>query len=148
MNYFTSWDRAKALIQTKIDQLQNKAITERRTELLRQVAPLEEKEKSLKPPLYYLRTDKRLIRVRHYLGEKEDQRLHFKLEDGRVWNAPKGKGWTVHTKIDYGGELLAFISEKGSTIVVQINEGEREISKDQVFCYIYEYKGPEPTKQS
>lgn len=145
LNYFTSWDRAKALIQTKIDQLRNKAITERRTQLLRQVAPLEEKEKSLKPPLYYLRTDRRLIRVRHYLGEKEDQRLHFELEDGRVWNAPKGRKWTVHTKIDYGGELLPFISKKGSTIVVQTNEGEREISENQIFCYIYEYRGPEPS---
>lgn len=145
LNYFTSWDRAKGLIQIKIDQLRNKAITERRTQLLRQVAPLEEKEKSLKPPLYYLRTDRRLVRVKYYLGEKEARRLHFKFEDGRVWMLPKGRGWTVQTKIDYGGELLPFISEKGSTIGVQTDEGEREISKDRIFSYIYEYKGPEPT---
>ena len=64
-----------------------------------------------------------------------------------IWKLPKGKKWTVQTKIDYGGELLTLTSDKGPTIVVQTDEGEREISKDRVFSYIYEHKGPEPTKQ-
>ena len=144
LNYFKNWDQAKIFIQIRIDQLRDKAVNERKKELSEQWHALDKKEQSLKPPLRYIRTNRRLVQARNYLGEKEDQRLHFKFEDGTVWMLPKGREWTVYTKIDYGGELFRFISEKGSTIVVQTNEGRREISKNQIFCYIYGYEGPEP----
>ena len=131
----------KEILTGKIKEIDD----ERKKKLIEQWNALDKQEKSLKPPLHYLRTDKRLIRVRHYLGKKEEQWLHFEFEDDQKWNVPKGRGWTVQTKIEYGGELFPFIDEKESTIIVQANEGKREISKDQVFCYIYEYRGPEPS---
>ena len=146
LNYFQhwDWDQVKGFIQIRINQLRDKAVKKRKKELSEQWDALDKKERRLKPLLYYIRTDRRLIRVK-YWEEKEEQRLHFEFEDGQKRNVPKGKKWTVHTKIDYGGELFPFISKKGSIIVVQTNEGEREISEDQIFCYIYEYKEPEPS---
>lgn len=147
--FYHNWDGALSLIQIRINQIRNTAMQKRKNKLTEEWERLDKKEQNLKPPLNYIRTDKCLIRARNYLGEKEDGLLHFKVEDGGmwIWKLPKGKKWTVQTKIDYGGELLTLTSDKGPTIVVQTDEGEREISKDRVFSYIYEHKGPEPTKQ-
>ncbi|MBA7493333.1 hypothetical protein ES702_03891 [subsurface metagenome] len=145
--FYDNWDRALPLIQVRIDQIKQIAIQNRKNklELAKEWDRLDKQEQSLKIPLYYIRINRRLVRAR-YLGEKKDQRLHFELEDGTPWMLIKVGGWTVQTKIEYGGELFPYITEKGSIIVVRTNEGEREISKDQIFCYIYDYKGPKPVK--
>ena len=120
---------------------------EKKEKFRKQWKLLDEEERNLQPPLFYIITDKGFIRARNYLGEKEDQMLHFKFEDDKTWLLTKEGKWIVHTKIEYGGKLLPFISKKESTIVVQTNEGEREISKNQIFCYIYRYKGHEPIEE-
>ena len=56
--------------------------------------------------------DKGVIRASNYLGEKEDQMLHFKFEDDIVWLLTNEGKWIVHTKIEYGGKLFPFISNE------------------------------------
>ena len=147
LNYFQDWDwdQAKITIEWRIDQFRSFAKQRRNEKLKSQWSELNKQQQRLKSPLYYVRTERRLIRYK-YLEEKKEG-FHFHFEDGIVWRLPKGKAWTVCTKLEYGGELFSFVSDKKSTIVVQTDRNRREISKAWVFSYIYEYKGPKPVKE-
>lgn len=145
LNYFQDWDwdQAKITIEWRIDQFRSFAKQRRNEKLKSQWSELNKQQQRLKSPLYYVRTDRRLIRYKYREEKKEG--FHFHFEGHRVWRLPKGKGWTVCTKLEYEGELFSFVSDKKSTIVVQRDGNRREISKAWVFSYIYEYKGSEPS---
>lgn len=132
----------KEVLIARLNQMEE----EKKEKFHKQWKVLDEEEQKLQSPLFYIITDKGVIRA-NFLGEKEDKMLHFRFEDDKIWLLTKEGEWTVQTKIEYGGKLFPFISKKESTVVVQTNEGEREISKNQIFCYVYRYKGPKPIEE-
>jgi len=145
LNHFQGWDWdwVKISIEWRIEQLRSFAKQRRKEKLNARWSELNKQQQRLKPPLFYVRTDRRLIRYKY--REEKKEWLYLQFEGDRVWRLPKGRGWTVCTKLEYEGELFSFVSDKESTIVVQRDRNRREISKDQIFCYIYEYKGSEPS---
>ncbi len=93
LNYFNNWDQVLPLIQIRIDRLRNKAVQERKKELTQQWNVLAKEEQDLRLPLYYIRTDRRLVRARYSPGEENDQWLHFELDNGLEFTAKAVRRW-------------------------------------------------------